>query len=429
MSLEPDAGGASAFERIVGVRHVAAGGSPDAIDGTIPSLVVVPGDVDELQAVVRVAEERSASVCVRGLGRRLGLGNPPRTLDLLISLERMDRVLAHEPADMTVRVQAGCSLHDLANDLTAAGQWLPLDPPHPARTSVGGLLATNASGPLRASQGTARDLLIGLRVMGPEGTIVSGGGRVVKNVAGYDLPKMHVGALGTLGIVLDATFKVRPRPAREGALEVRCAGPKEACQLALDMRDACEPFWLQITGGIDGWTLHAGAGGRAEDVEASLDSYRRLAEQRGAQPATVPDAGGRRHALADAAAIPERVVLRAGTLPTETARTLEAFRAAATDLAGDTTFLADPVFGVVRASLPGDATGRLGDLVRRLRPTLERAGGTLVVEQASGEAKRSLAEDLDVWGDPGPALPLLRRLKEAFDPDARLAPGRYVGGL
>src|SRR5262249_57008252 len=132
--------------------------------------------------------------------------------------------------------------------LGSAGRWLPLDPPRPQRTTVGGLIAANLGGPLRASLGGVRDLLLGLHVVGAGGTLIRGGGRVVKNVAGYDLPKLHVGALGSVGVVVQATFKVRPRPEREAAVVIGCRSAPEAAEAALVVRDALDPLWIGESG-------------------------------------------------------------------------------------------------------------------------------------------------------------------------------------
>src|SRR5581483_5032917 len=140
----------------------------------------------------------------------------------------------------------GCPLAALGRVLAGAGQWLPLDPPRADATTVGGLVAADLSGPLRASQGRVRDLLLGIRTIGADGALVAGGGRVVKNVAGYDLPKLHVGALGTVGVIVEATFKVRPRPACEEAVVLACPQVRAAADAALAVRDAAEPLWLEI---------------------------------------------------------------------------------------------------------------------------------------------------------------------------------------
>src|SRR5581483_1573581 len=196
-----------------GGRMTAASASgDDAVAGVAPRRVVRPASVDEVRAAVREAGARHDCLVALGRGGHRDLGGPPSRLDLVVRLDALDRIVDHQAGDMTVTVEAGCPLAAVQSVLAGAGQWLPLDPPRPDATTIGGLVAADLSGPLRASQGTVRDLLLGIAVVGADGALVRGGGRVVKNVAGYDLPKLHVGAFGTLGIVVEATFKVRPRP-------------------------------------------------------------------------------------------------------------------------------------------------------------------------------------------------------------------------
>lgn len=422
----------TAFEDAVGREYVAEGTPDDGVDGVTPRWVVHPGSVREVAVVMEVAHRHGLSILTRGRGRHLTIGNPPERADAIVSLERVDRILSHEPADMTVRVQAGCTLTTLDATLVEHGQWLPLDPPFAPHTTIGGLLAANLSGPLRASQGTVRDLLIGIRTVGHDGTIVAAGGRVVKNVAGYDLPKMHVGALGTLGTIVDATFKIRPRPPHEAALEISCDDARHAARLALALRDAAEPLWLQVAndgGPPNAWRILAGAGGRPEDVATALERYRVIAEEDGALTRPVPDAPPLRRALADAWAPRDEVVLRAATVPTQVGHWLDSMESASARIGAFPRFHADVTSGVLRASIGLDSIGSLDELVAEVRPEIERTGGSLVVERATAAVKEQLARVGDVWGDPGPGLPLMRELKQAFDPAARLAPGRYVGGL
>src|SRR5262249_18726515 len=214
----------------------------------------------------------------------------------LVRLERLREVVDHQAADMTVTVAAGCPLSALQDTLAAAGQWLPIDPPRPERTTVGGLIAANLSGPLRASQGTGGAVLLGLRSVGADGALVRGGGKVVKNVAGYDLPKLHVGALGTVGIVVEATFKVRPRPAREGAVVVACRSAAQAADVALAVRDALDPLWLEVAGPRaladgpgDGAAVVVGVGGLPAEVEHGQMQVRSVAEARSCRAALVDD--------------------------------------------------------------------------------------------------------------------------------------------
>src|SRR6185295_4492682 len=192
---------------------------------------------------------------------------------VLLRLDRLARVVDHQAADMTVTVEAGCPLPALAAVLAAAEQWLPLDPPRPEATTVGGMIAANLAGPLRASQGRVRDLLLGVRVVEASGALVASGGRVVKNVAGYDLPKLHVGALGTVGVIVEATFKVRPRPACEAAVLIACRTARDAAEAAEGILDShAAPLWIEVAGpgGLaegpgEGAAVAVGLGGIAEE--------------------------------------------------------------------------------------------------------------------------------------------------------------------
>jgi glycolate oxidase FAD binding subunit len=355
-----------------------------------------------------------------GLGAHLDVGAPPRRLEMLLRLRALARVVDHQAGDMTVTAEAGCPLAALDRTLAAAGQWLPLDPPRFDATTVGGLVAANLSGPLRASQGTARDLLIGLAVVGGDGTLVRGGGRVVKNVAGYDLPKLHVGALGTLGVLVEATFKVRPRPEREEAAIVRAATPAEAAGHALAVRDALDPLWLEA-GALEGGAGAAvGVGGAAAEIAAARARIEDVARRRRADVEWVDDGPALRRRLADVVAAPAAAVLRASACPHDVPRL--AGRVA--DVAG----AAAPVqarvaSGVVHVRL--DDAAAVPGVLAALRPEVEACGGFVVVERATPAVKAAV----DVWGRPGEGLALMRRVKAALDPAGTLAPGRFVGGI
>jgi glycolate oxidase FAD binding subunit len=335
---------------------------------------------------------------------------------VLLRLDRLARVVDHQPGDMTVTVQAGCPLAALDATLAARGQWLPLDPARARRTTVGGLLAANLSGPLRATQGTARDLLLGIRVVGGGGALVSGGGRVVKNVAGYDLPKLHVGALGTLGVIVEATFKVRPRPPREEALAVVCRDAADAAALASALLDVdVPPLWVEIEGGPDGRVAVAlGLAGIDEEVAAARDIVTRLAAGRRLQPAD--DAAALRARLVD---LDGAAILRIGVLPRDVGAVLADVLAAGSALR----FEAHTANGVVRVAMRDAAT--VPPLVRALRPVVAARGGSLVVERAVPAVKRAV----DVWGDAGAGLALMRGVKAALDPAGVFAGGRFVAGI
>jgi glycolate oxidase FAD binding subunit len=415
------------FAAIVGAAHVAPGRPDDAVDGRVPAFVVRPGSAGEVQACVRAVRADGGALVVRGLGAHLDHGAPPERVDVVVALDRLARVVDHQFGDMTVTVEPGCPLPALAATLASAGQWLPLDPPLPDGTTVGGLIAADLSGPLRATQGRVRDLLLGVRVVDGAGNVVAGGGRVVKNVAGYDTPKLHVGALGTLGVIVEATFKVRPRPEREEAVVVACRSFAVAAETALALLDdAVPPFWLELAGpgGLaegpgDGAAVVAGVAGIAAEV---ADGRRRMldaARARGLHAVPVSDGAALRARLGGFAAEPAAAVLRAATLPTDVGACVEAFAAAGAPVR----CLAHVASGVVRVTVTRAAD--VPALVARLRPRLEARGGSLVVERAPAAIKA----DVDPWGDPGPALALMRGVKAAFDPDRVLAPGRLVAGI
>jgi glycolate dehydrogenase FAD-binding subunit len=417
------------WDDIVGPAHVAPGEAADAVDGIVPRAVVRPGSVDEVRACVETAAATGAALVASGLGGHLDVGGIPARLDLLLRLDRVSRIVDHQAGDMTVTVEAGCPLPELARTLMTAGQWLPLDPPHAATTTVGGLIAADLSGPLRASQGRVRDLLLGVRVVGADGALVSGGGRVVKNVAGYDLPKLHVGALGSVGVIVEATFKVRPRPACAEAVRIATRSPREAAEIALALLDdpGVVPYWLEVVGSRvldgDGAAAIVGIAGIREEVEHARARVVETARARRLEAMTLADGDALRLRLGAIPGEPAAAVLRAAMLPADVGEFMEQAAAAVYEADARSRTIAHAANGVVRIAVAQPSAA--ASLVRALRPALETRGGSFVVERAVPSVKVSL----DVWGDVGPGLPLMRRLKETFDPARLFAPGRFVGGL
>src|SRR2546430_5431449 len=215
---------------IVGPAHVLAGIelSPYVIEGRTPEAAVRPGNVDEVAAVIAQAAEAGVPVVPWGGGSAVGVGVPPARAGLVLLLTRLSALVEHEPGDLTATAQAGITLAALQAALHARGQWLSLDPPDAARATLGGVLAANASGPRRHLYGTPRDVLIGVTVVTADGAVVRGGGKAVKNVAGYDLPKLFVGSFGTLGVIVEATVKLRPVPDEERLVAARFERPPSA---------------------------------------------------------------------------------------------------------------------------------------------------------------------------------------------------------
>src|SRR5713226_3569188 len=221
------------FIALAGNGYARSATAADAVAGVQPKLVVEPGTAQELAEILRLSNDAGLAVIPRGAGTKLGWGNSPGRADLILSTARLTEIIEHAWADLTVTVEAGCTIQRLQEALAQHGQRLALDPLWPEKATVGGVLSTNDSGALRLRFGALRDLIIGVTIALPDGTLASSGGKVVKNVAGYDLPKLVTGALGTLGVITQATFRLHPVPQNMRTLSINVAGMREAQQLIL----------------------------------------------------------------------------------------------------------------------------------------------------------------------------------------------------
>src|SRR5215472_18254992 len=216
------------FVALLGHDHVRPASPADAISGIQPQLAIEPANEHQLADALRFANIAGLSAIPRGSGTKLGWGNPPSRADVVISTTRLNHVLEHAWADLTVTVEAGCMIQTLQETLAQHGQRLALDPLWPERATVGGILSTNDSGALRLRFGALRDLIIGVTIALPDGTLARSGGKVVKNVAGYDLPKLVTGALGTLGVITRAVFRLHPLPRNTRSFSIYTACPDDA---------------------------------------------------------------------------------------------------------------------------------------------------------------------------------------------------------
>ncbi|HLS90081.1 MAG TPA: FAD-binding oxidoreductase [Limnochordia bacterium] len=243
----------TALEAIVGPEHVAAPETalPEGVDGRLPRAVVFPKDPEEIGAILRYANEKRLAVIPVGGGTQLGLGHPPERVDIALSLSRLDQIVAHEPADMTVTVQAGISIAALQAHLARHGQCLPYDPPLPGRATIGGIIATREAGPLRQAFRGVADRLLGVQVVTASGKIAKAGGRVVKNVSGYEMGRLYTGSLGTLAVIVEATFKVQPSFPEAGMIAVSLASVEAAHPVIRALLDSdAEPVLLELLGPV-----------------------------------------------------------------------------------------------------------------------------------------------------------------------------------
>src|ERR1700732_1311620 len=223
---------------IAGAEYLRAAGPVDGVAGIQPQMVLEPGSETELAAALRWADATGLGVVPRGGGTKTCWGNPPVRADLILSTARLNRVIEYAWADLTVSVEAGCTIQILQNALAEHGQRIAVDPLWPERATVGGILSTNESGSLRIRYGALRDLVIGVTIALPDGTLASSGGKVVKNVAGYDLPKLVTGAFGTLAVITRAVFRLHPLPRNSKTLSIFGCNLEEMQRLVLAVQNS-----------------------------------------------------------------------------------------------------------------------------------------------------------------------------------------------
>jgi glycolate dehydrogenase FAD-binding subunit len=407
-----------------------------AVDGVPVAHLARPGSVEEASQVLRAAAGDGLAVAFAGGGSKLGLGNPSERADLLVSTERLDQVLEHAAGDLVVRAQAGVRLADLQATLAPAGQWLALDPPEP-RATLGGVVAANASGPRRLRYGTVRDLIIGITVVLADGTVARAGGKVVKNVAGYDLAKLFCGSLGTLGMITEVIFRLHPVPAAAAVVTLGVEGPAQAGQAVRALQGSTlEPSAVELALDDWGWPgrLTVLFEGIQPGVEAQAAAAAELLGRVG--EAEVAGPGGVEAALNQLGARPfekAEYAVKATFPPAELAGVLGDLGGGRQRWGGGpisahaATGVLWMASGLREGDLPADSPGfpSVVQGITEARERLAARGGSLVLVKASPELKRAV----DVWGPPGDAIGLMRRVKERFDPDRRLSPGRFVGGI
>jgi glycolate oxidase FAD binding subunit len=396
------------------------------VRGTPAKSIVAPADIAEASAILTEAGARGEAVAFLGGGTELGLGYPPTRIDRLVKTERLTRVVEYAPADLVVEVEAGLTLAALQKHLAPHGQRLALDTPHPEIATLGGLIATGAFGPRRARYGTLRDLIVGVSLVRADGARVRGGGKVVKNVAGFDLPKIAVGSLGSLGLIATATFRLHPLP--EAAQALRVPGCDGAALAALSrelIARKLEPaaFLAHRTGAAayDAYVIFEGFAAGVEDQAARFEklaaALSSVAERVPGPLASKVDEEARTHG---------DVRLRLAVAPADVALLeRDALGPLARALA-ETRTIVYPTLGIAFVSGYCNGNEAIASAVAEARRDVEARAGNLVVLDIRDPA---LAERVDPFGTLPGSFFLMRRLKERFDPSGRLNPGRFLGGL
>ena len=408
-----------------------------AIDGLAPHAAATANTISDVERVQSAAMEHDLAVIPHGGRTMLGLGMPPRRYDLALDLSGLDRVVDYEPNDFTITVEAGMTLAELQRHLAVNGQFLPLDHPRFERATLGGLCAVGRGGLRRNSFGGPRDWLIGMRMVKADGTSIKGGGKVVKNVSGYDLPKLFAGSLGTLGVIVELTFKLRPQPSSDQIVAINAPSFESALEAGRAAAQAAPFLNGCVALSKEAATEARGLGAkilhdqpalllRANGLESAASEV--LTQALNAVRGTGLDGPERTtgaivetwQAVVDleAQTVLDAVRLRLGLPPANLGRARQILVRA---LPEATSWTAAADSGLLFVEVPSvDA-----DTIKALRNELGPLQGRLTVESGPPELKRAC----DVWGPAGPGARLMHNIKAQFDPQGILNPGRYVDGI
>lgn len=378
--------------------------------------IVLP-TADELSAVVREAASNQQKILVAGSGSKLGWGGLVDRPTLIVNTSKMNRLIAHAVGDLTVTMEAGISFQQLQQQLATAGQFLPLDPLFPERATIGGIIATADTGSLRHRYGGVRDLLLGISWVRPDGAIAKAGGQVVKNVAGYDLMKLFTGAYGTLGIVQQVTMRVYPLPAASGSVWItgsalaELIGKLGASTLTPTALDLISPGLAQQLGLGEQMGILA----RFQTIPASIavQSQRLMDLATSLRLTSQPYQGEPETSLwqkIGAAIMQNPITAKLGIRPTAAVELLRNFH---TQTAGAGAIHLGSGIGLMGCDLP--------TALLPIRQQCAQAGGFLSILTAP----RAVKQQLEVWGYQGPAVQIMRQLRQQFDPQALFNPGKF----
>ncbi len=432
------------------------------IDGKMPDALVRPGSAAEVAEIVKFAAAEKLAIVACGARTKLDMGFAPRRYDLALDMTRMDRVIAYDPGDLTLSVEAGVRLQSLGQTLAEHRQFLPLAVAFLAQTTIGGSVASGVDSPLRQFYGTARDFLLGMEFVTGEGVAAKSGGRVVKNVTGYDIHKLMIGSLGTLGVITRVNFKTFPMPMRSRGFVARFA----TAERAFDMRDrvarsALTPLTMEILSpgvtdlfeseaalayepapmpaGVisrNEWALTTGYAGNEDVLRRCRSDLQRMAEEAGATGVTVlaenlrPAFNRKREFIPIAlAASPAATIVKMSVLPRRMANVLAPAQRAAEGNALPWAAMARGLGVIYFALLPversEDARAGMAAATDAIQAACAELGGHSTIPWCPAEWKSTLK----IWGLPRADFAQMQKLKRVFDPHGVLSPGRFVGGI
>jgi glycolate oxidase FAD binding subunit len=399
------------------------------LDGLVPALRVAPASTAEVADCLRLCSEMNLAVVPAGRGTWLECGNPLRRADVVLSLERMNRIIDYSPPDLTITVEAGMRLRGFNETIRGDRLWLPLDPPGASIASIGAIIACNSSGALRCGYGTPRDYLIGLSLAHADGSQSKSGGRVVKNVAGYDLNKLYVGSYGTLAVITEATFKLRPLPEHHVTIALTAKKTQPLTAIARQVQAAeLQPAAFVLTSMAFEELFGPNQGAetlllRFADNEATVTyQVEWLGRACADEYAWTEVSGDDEAALWNKVCDFDNQWQCAVRFSVPLSATTAAYEYLLSE--GDCRVTADLGSGIVRAAGNGKDDLTIG-LIHRYRAAAEKLGGTLFIEKAALIVRQQTC----AWSAVGAHGRLMRAIKEKFDPQGILNPGRFVAGI
>jgi FAD/FMN-containing dehydrogenase len=426
-----------------------------SFDGKRPKVAVFPGTIDEVSKIVAFANQERMTIIPRGNGTKLEMCGIPKKVDLILSTTRLNQITDCDSDNLTLSVESGITLKEVQRRLAGEGRgyFLPLDPPYTDKATLGGIVATNSSGPQRLLYGTARDLITGMRTVFPNGDIIVSGGKTVKNVSGYDMCRLLIGSFGTLGIIYEMTFKLLPLPESETTLLTSFTNLNEAVGFVHEIiHSQLTPASIETLNGVavkkmrskftmpsgGNYLVAVGLEGVGEAVGRQVSQLREMGKKHGALEAV--SLNSEKHhafwiAIRDfAEALKERypnlISLKSNFLISRSGEMLESYGKITRELGVDCAFICHSGNGILYSYILAEKNLRskiesLVELIGKLTSEAVKNEGNLVVESSPLLIKKKV----DVWGQLRSDSQIMHRLKEQMDPSGILNAGRFIGGI
>ena len=426
-----------------------------ALDGKRPKVIVSPRTVDEVSKIVAYANQERLALVPMGNGTKTGMGGIPKAMDMVLLTNRLNRVTDCDIDNLTLTAESGITLSQVQRQLAKEGKgyFLPLDPPFTDKATLGGIVATNSSGPKRLIYGTARDLIIGIKAVFPNGDVVVSGGKTVKNVSGYDMSKLLIGSFGTLGIICEITFKLLPLPEKEASLLVPFKTLDEANGFVQEITHSqLLPASLETLNALaakkvkyglplpsDGnYVVAIGLEGVDESTERQISEMGNIGKKHGALEPMALDSEKHRafwNALRDFSRdlvkrYPEYIALKSNFLISKCGQMMGSYEKIANGLGIDCAFVSHSGNGILNTYVLGNQEGRsktesMIKFIKKLTSEAAKNEGNLIIESSPPSIKKKV----DPWGKSRSDAVIMRRIKKQIDPRGILNPGRFVGGI